>query len=149
MAAQNDFSDLLDLKAGDFRQLRFLGEAAYVLMYRGQSEEAASVFQALQAIAPNDPVGYLGLAEIHLLRDEYQEADRAARQAARVRNVNQYTMALAYSFMARAALDRHNLEAAEKAWRQAEHVDPGGAWEHTAKTMVEGLEALKAHQGVE
>jgi tetratricopeptide (TPR) repeat protein len=117
--------------------LQFLAESAYLWAYRGQYEKAIPIFEALTILAPSDPLGYLGIAEMHLSRGKFREADRAADQAARASRVDRRTMAFAYKLKGKALLQLNKPADAEKALRRAMEMDPSGDEGRAAATLLD------------
>jgi len=77
-----------------------LGEAGFLWSYLGRWEEAKAVFEALIALAPKDPAGYLGLAELHLSQNEHAEGHKQAEQAVK---------AAGYPMVLNFVIHRHNI----------------------------------------
>ncbi|HEY7120131.1 MAG TPA: tetratricopeptide repeat protein [Tepidisphaeraceae bacterium] len=120
--------------------LQFLGEAAYLWSYRGQLDKSAAIFQALITLAPNDPVGHQGLAEIYLTQGKFREAEREAQTASRSTSADRRTTAFAYKLRGRALMQLNRLKEAEKALLRASEIDAGGA---EGKSALEILEAAR------
>lgn len=137
MAATQTFADLLHLKSDQAESLGFLGEAGYLWWYLGRRDKAIAIFEALKLLAPNDPVGYLGCAEILIEKGDFKEAERVAGQAARTANINRRTLAFAHIIRGQAMLGLKNPAEAEKAWRKACDVDPDGAIAQTTTARTE------------
>lgn len=122
--------------------LRFLGEAAYLWSYRGQLDKAAAIFQALVALAPNDPVGHLGLSEVYLTQGKFREAEREAEAATRSGTADRRTTAFAYKLRGRALMQLNRLKEAEKALLRAVQIDPGGAEGKSAQEILEAARRM-------
>jgi tetratricopeptide (TPR) repeat protein len=122
--------------------LQFLGEAAYFWSYRGQLDKAAAIFQALVALAPNDPVGHLGLAEVYLTQGKFREADREAETATRSGTADRRTMAFAYKLRGRALMQLNRLKEAEKALLRAVQIDTAGAEGKSAQEILEAARRM-------
>jgi tetratricopeptide (TPR) repeat protein len=120
--------------------LRFLGEAAYLWSYFGQLDKAAAIFQALITLAPNDPVGHQGLAEIYLSQGKYRQAEQQADLAARSSGADRRSTAFAYKLRGRALLQLNRLRDAEKSLLRAAQIDPGGI---EGRSALEILEAAR------
>jgi tetratricopeptide (TPR) repeat protein len=137
MAAKQSFADLLGLKSSNAQALQFLGEAAYLWMYVGQYDKASKVFEALSILAPNDPVGYLGCAEIMLNQGKFKESEKAAQQASQAANIARGPLAFAHVLRGQALMGQSKAKDAEKAWQKACEIDPDGATAATAKARIE------------
>jgi tetratricopeptide (TPR) repeat protein len=124
MTGRQTLAELLGLKSTRVEMLRFLGESAYLWLYLGQPERALAIFEALTVLAPQDPVGHLGCAEVMMERGEFKAAERAAAQAGKSANVARAQLALAHTVRGRALLEQKRPKEAEKAWRKACDVDP-------------------------
>lgn len=55
------------------RQLQWLAETAVLAISLGQGERAAQIYRGLQVLAPNEPIGWVGLAGL-LLPDQAEDA---------------------------------------------------------------------------
>jgi tetratricopeptide (TPR) repeat protein len=137
MAAGQTLADALGLKQPGNELLRFLGEAAYLWSCRGQLEKAAEIFQAITILAPNDPVGFIGLAECHLTQRRYREADKSAEAAIRTSGIDRRTTAFAYKLRGKALMQLNRLKDAQKALQRAAEIDPGGAEGKTAEQLLD------------
>ena len=139
MVTRTNFADLLQLEARQYESLRFLGEAAYLCLYRGEAQRSTCLFEALTELAPGDPVGPLGLCELHMAAGRYREAERCALQATRATGIDAPTMAFAYLQRGLALMRAHKVEAAEASLREALEVDPGSDVGRSARELIEGL----------
>lgn len=137
MAPTPAFSELLELKTTNAEALRFLGESAYFWFYLGERDKARAIFEALVLLAPNDPVGHLGLAEVWLGQGKFREAERSAQQAARVANIARATLAFAHILRGHALLGLGRPKDAEKAFLQAQKLDPEGPQGQDAVVRLE------------
>ena len=88
--------------AGD-AQLRFLAEAGHLWLELNFPAKAAVVFQGLTLLAPNDPVGFLGLAELYLGVGRWQQAAACANRAVACANTDRQALAYAYFLLSQAA----------------------------------------------
>ena len=137
MAKKTAFKEMLGVADQGDRQLCFLGEAAYLWMYLQNNEKAAQVFDGLTLIAPNDPVGHLGLAEVYLRQGRHREAERAATKAARSKNVSRRTMAYAYVVLGQAYAGQEKVKEAERAWERAIELDADADEAAVARSWIE------------
>jgi tetratricopeptide (TPR) repeat protein len=108
----------LGLDRDEFAPLRLLGECAYQWCFRGELDRAEAIFRALQHAASNDPLPWLGQAEVLSARRRFEEAAESAAQARRRKHIDASTMVFAYvleadiwtcageTSRARAALDK-------------------------------------------
>jgi tetratricopeptide (TPR) repeat protein len=119
--------------------LQFLAESAYLWSYRGQHEKAVPIFEALNILAPSDPMGQLGLAEAYLSQKKFREADKAADQAARSSRIDRRTLALAYKLRGKAMIQLKKPRDAEKALRRAAEIDRDGEEGRSALQLIELL----------
>ena len=142
-----DYKALLDLKADDDAPLRFLGEAAYLYFYRGASDEALALFEALTVIVPDDPVGWLGQCEVALASGDARSAVQHAQKATRTANVDAPAMAFAYLLQGRAHLKAGQQAEAEKVLAQAAEVDPESDVGRTATELIQALHAVNDGDG--
>lgn len=124
--------------------LQFLGEAGFLWSYLGRWQEAAEVFQALVTLAPNDPCGYMGLAEVHLMQSQYPQAQRLAEQAAKAAvgrpNANKgdrAAAARAYVVAAKAMIHQGRGIDAKQTFMKAMELDPNGPSGRHASDMIE------------
>lgn len=81
MAKESEIATQLGLKQ-DPEPLRFLAEAGFLWLDLRNFDEAARVFEALCVLAPDDPIGPIGLGDVERMRGNFREAlalyDRAA-----------------------------------------------------------------------
>lgn len=131
---------------GDDR-LRFLGEAGYLWLYLGELDQAEIVFKGLAALAPDDPVGLLGLAEAALRRGEFRDAERHIDRALLARQIEKRTMALAHVIRGRVLLGRNKPREACRAWDSATKLDPAAPeavlaaqWRRVAEATLADLD---------
>lgn len=124
---RQSFSKLLDLEANNFERLRFLGEAGYLWSDLGQLDKASEIFEAMKILAPHDPVSHLGLAGVHLARQQFRQAEVQAIKAARVASSSPSSLALAYNLRGDALVGLNKPAEAQKAWQKALRADPDGA----------------------
>jgi tetratricopeptide (TPR) repeat protein len=124
--------------------LQLLGEAGFLWSYLGQWQQAADVFNALVTLAPNDPCGYLGLAEIHLMQSQYPQAQKLAEQAAKAAvgrpNPNKgdrAAAARAYVIAGKALIHQHRGPDAKQTFLKAMELDPNGPSGRHAADMIE------------
>ncbi len=147
MTKKTSFKDLLGIAAQSDQRLSFLGEAAYLWMYLQDYEKAAQVFDGLALIAPNDPVGHLGLAEICVRQGKHKEADKAARRAVQSKNVSRRTMAYAYVILGQALAGQEKLKEAEHAWEKAIGLDAKAEEAGLARSWMELTRAARKPNG--
>jgi len=73
-AVRAELAGLLDLMGEDFR---VLGLAATIDLYTGQYREALTRFEAVEAAAPQHPIGLVGIAQASLRLGDTEAADQA------------------------------------------------------------------------
>lgn len=143
MAKKTTFTELLGIEAQGDPQLSFLGEAAYLWMYLENHEKAAQVFDGLTLVAPNDPAGYLGLAEVHLRQGKHKEAEKAAKKAVQSKNVSRRTMAYSYVILGQALVAQEKSKEAERAWEKAVDLDSQAEEAALARSWIETARAAR------
>lgn len=128
----------------DTTPLQFLGEVGFLWSYLGRWQEAADAFGALIALVPNDPTGYLGLAEVHLMQNQYPQAQKQAEQAARAaitrpspNGIDRATAARAYIIAGKALLHMNKPQEAKQTFMKAMELDPNGVSGRHASDMIE------------
>ncbi len=143
MAGPNDLIAELDLKS-DPRPAQLLGEAGFLWSYLGRWAEAETVFKALTTLIPHDAAGYLGLAEVYLMQNQYDQAHKqadAAIETALARpdgnSTDQSTTARAYVVAAKALLHQGKTEQARQAFAHAVELDKDGPSGRHAADMLE------------
>ena len=136
MPARTDYAALLELEQDDYALLRFLGEAAYLRMYRGETDAAQAIFEALVDLAPGDPTGNLGQAELLLQTGKARQAVEAARKARRTANADLGSVAFTHLIEAKANLMLDKKKEAREALERAVEVDPGGSVGETARELI-------------
>lgn len=134
----------LELDGDDFAPLRLLGECAYQWCFRGELERAQAIFRALQHAASNDPLPWLGQAEVLCAARRFDEAAQSAAQARRAKNIDASTMVFAYVLEADIWTHASELERAEAALDKARQLDARHAGllavEHNLALLREALE---------
>lgn len=144
MASRINFSEALQLAADGGERLRFLGEAAYLCLYRGELDQAQAIFEGLTDLAPGDPVGHLGLAEVHLAHRAPRKAEAAARRAGEVAGNSADTMALAYELQGKALLFLDRTKEAEEVLQRAIEVAPDSPAADSARKLPELFSEMRA-----
>lgn len=86
----------LGLDCDEFAPLRLLAECAYQWCFRGELDRAEAIFRALQRAASNDPLPWLGQAEVLSARREFCAAAQSAAQARRRKHIDASTMTFSY-----------------------------------------------------
>lgn len=133
----------LGLDRDDFAALRLLGECAYQWCFRGELDRAAAIFRALQHLAANDPLPWLGQAEVLSAKREFEAAAQSAAQARRRPRIDASTMTFSYVLEADIWTCAGELERAEDALDKARQLDarhPGLlAVEHNLALLREAL----------
>ena len=143
MAPRLDYSSLLALAADGGERLRYLGEAGYLCLYRGELDQAQAIFEGLTDLVPLDPVGSLGLAEVHLAHDQPRKAEGAARKAAECPGNSAETMALAYELWGKALLFLDRSAEAEKVLARAIEVAPDSPAARSARELPQLFRDLR------
>ncbi len=127
------FSALLGPDAG--LCFRYLAEAAYLWSYLGKPDEARTIFEALQLLAPADPVAPLGLAEICLSEGRFRDADKFAESASKM-DTDRRTMAFAYKLRGKSLFQLNKPRDAEKFWQRATEIDKDGPEGKSAQALL-------------
>ncbi|MEM7203137.1 MAG: tetratricopeptide repeat protein [Planctomycetota bacterium] len=140
MASKIDFATALDVRRDDHRPLRFLAEAAHLWLDLARFDRARESFEGLLALAPNSPVGWLGLGSVCLAEGNYREVERFAKQAGRVPGADANTMAQAATLRGRALLAGGRLREAAAALQQAAEVDRDGPAGDVARELLAQME---------
>lgn len=134
----------LELDCDEFAPLRLLGECAYQWRFRGEFDRAQAIFRALQHAAANDPLPWLGEAEVLCARRRFEEAAQSVVRARRSRNIDARTMTFAYVLEADVWTQAGEFERAEAALDKARQLDaahPGVlAVEHNLRLLRSALE---------
>jgi predicted Zn-dependent protease len=115
---------LLDLSPKGDERLGLLAEAAQYCQEQGMLPEAKALFQAVAALAVNDPLGPLGLAEVCLARGRHTNAMRHLESALDAPRCDRPTMALCYLRLAEAHARLEHGKEAEAAAHHAAELDP-------------------------
>jgi len=115
---------------------RYLAEAAYLWSYLGKPDEARTIFEGLQLLAPADPVAPLGLAEICLSQGKFREADKFAETASKMENADRRTMAFAYKLRGKSLFQLNKPRDAEKFWQRAIEIDKDGPEGKSAQAIL-------------
>ena len=126
-----------DGNSGGGGLLKFIAESAYLWSCRGQLDKAIPLFEALIALAPNEPLGQLGLAGTYLSLGKFREAERAADLASRATQIDRRTLAYAYKLRGKALIQLNKPRDAEKALRRAAEIDPTGPEGKSALQLIE------------
>jgi len=132
--------------ADDVRPLQLLGEAGYLWLYMGRWQEASDVFEALTKLVPADPIGHLGLAEVHLWRGELQQATKRADTALKAavdrlaNDADKTSAGMARIIGAQAMIQSGQVDQARAALKEAAELDPTGPAGHAAMQMLAGAE---------
>ena len=133
----------------DTQALQLLGETGFLWSYLGRWQEAQCVFDALTRLIPNDPVGYLGLAEVSLMQNQYAEAHKHAQQASKAaitrpapNDVDRATAARGYVISAKALMHQDDTKGAADAFMKAVELDPSGVSGQHAADMLKSAELI-------
>jgi tetratricopeptide (TPR) repeat protein len=137
MAASKLSEALFGVNGTGSELLQFLAESGYLWSYRGKFDKAVPIFEALMALAPSDPVGYMGLAETYMSAGKFKDADRIAEQAARTSRIDRRTLAFAYKLRGKALMQLKKSKDAEKLLRKAVELDPKGEEGRAAQQLIE------------
>jgi len=116
--------------------LQYLAEAAYLWSYLGRPDEARTIFEGLQLLAPGDPVAPLGLSEISLSQGKFREADKFAETASKLENADRRTMAFAYKLRGRSLIQLNKPRDAEKFLQRAIDLDKDGPEGKSAQDIL-------------
>ena len=90
----------LGLDADGHAQLRWLAESAYLTLLRGDYAQARTIFGGLQALAPDEPVGFIGMAEAQLAAGDARAALAEIESALLAAHCDVEKMAHAYQVRA-------------------------------------------------
>ena len=118
---------IADVGVAELRQqVRLLAEASQAAMNARKMEWAELMYEGLCVLAPHDPLGPLGLAEVQITRRGYREAEVQARRAIHAPNCERRTMAYAYFLLAKAYTGQGRNPEAAKALLLVCELDPDG-----------------------
>lgn len=126
MTHNTRYARRLGIKPQGDSQLFFLAEAAYLWFYLGAPRRAEQIFQGLTVLAPNDPIGFVGLAELLLASGEWRGAAVHARSAISSQNIRRQGLAFAYYLLGQAELGQANLTEAERCFDRVMELDGTG-----------------------
>ena len=128
-----EYAQLLNLALENDRRLALLAEAAEQWLALGDLRRAALIYDGLTLLAPNDPTGYLGLAETYLAAGRPADAAQQARKAIHAWHCDRVTMARAYFLCFVAWRARGARTEAKRALEMVAQLDPDGL----ARTLAE------------
>jgi len=117
--------EALGLVGPNAEALRGLAEAGYMWLYKSCCDEASAVFAALTVLAPDEGIGFVGLAESELAADRARPAEEAARKASRM-NADRASTAYAYVVLGRAQRARGRPKQALQSLSRAARIDRSG-----------------------
>ena len=121
-----EYAMALGLAAEFDRRLAFLADAADVWLARGDLRRAAEVYDGLSLLAPNDPTGPLGLAEVFLIAERWSEAAAQARRAIHAWHCDRAQMTRGYLLTALALQRLGRIDEARRAADVVMKLDPEG-----------------------
>ena len=122
------------------RPLRFLVEAGYALLERGDLLGAGEVFDGLKAVLPDDPAPWLGAAEVGLRGGWHRQAERDAQAALRRANASLDTAASALVILGDAATQAGHAARAAAYFQKAVSLAPDAPAAEVARQRL-GLPA--------
>lgn len=112
--------------------LWLLTEVGLVLLDRKQLDDAVKVFEAVCALSPQEPLGYIGLGEAALAQDQARQAHKFALEASRVPRHSPYTAARTYFLLGRALEALGRYKEAEGAFSKSVSIDCKGVYAKSA-----------------
>jgi len=130
------YAQLLGLEAGDDR-LALLAEAGLACRVRGEYEEARRIYDGLALLAPNDPAGPLGLAEIAAAEGQWADTERHAKAAMHAWHCDRESLIEAARLRGRALLMTGRRNEAERFARIAVDLSPSSVAESVLLTVGE------------
>ena len=121
-----EYAQLLELAEEHDRRLTLLADAADQWLALGDLRRAATIYDGLTLLAPNDPTGFLGLAETYLAAGRHLAAAEQVLKAIHAWHCDRITMARAYflRFVALQAVGAH--ADATRALKLMIKLDPDG-----------------------
>lgn len=140
MATPTAWTEQLGIRDAGDTQLVFLGEAGYAWLRLNEPNKAIAVFEGLTALAPRDPVGFLGLSEANYLLGQFDEAAERARDAIHCQHVDLRTMAYAYVVQGKALFCLRRTAEAHRAWHKAIELDEAGPEAELARGYLQVLQ---------
>ncbi len=123
-ASAKFFRRALKLKREGDERLRLLAEVAQVWLESGQPLLAAGLYEVLELLAPEAPIGPLGLAEIHLMHEQFAEARDAAARAIDCKHSDALTLAFAHELRSAAYRRLGDETRAAEDWQRARALAP-------------------------
>ncbi|MFZ4576234.1 MAG: tetratricopeptide repeat protein [Phycisphaerales bacterium] len=123
----------------DTRCLSIIGEAGHAWIAMGQPARARVAFEGLVSLTPDDPSGWLGLAQVALDLSEWKQAELAAAEATRRPYSTPATAALGYLLRARAAMGMKKHKDAIRYLKTVVELEPKGELGNQAKSLIDRL----------
>ena len=135
MAKESEIATKLGLKQ-DPEPLRFLAEAGFLWLDLRNVEEAGRVFEALCVLAPDDPIGHLGLADVERMRGNLREALGLYDKAAHCGNNAARSLAMIFRKQGETHALAKDPEKAIAAFERAIALDPNSDEAATARDYI-------------
>lgn len=145
-AKDSDLAASLGLRS-DPEPLRFLAEAGFLWLDLLRLEPAESIFAAVVALAPDDPTGHVGNAEVKRRRGDLTGALGSLDKAARAPHADAKNLAMVFRKRGEVNLLQKKRELAEKAFLKAAALDPDGPEAEVAMAYVEAMRAPTPRDG--
>ena len=137
-AKDPDLAARLGLRS-DPEPLRFLAEAGFLWLDLLRNEPAESIFSAIVTLAPNDPTGHVGLAEVKRRRGDFAGALASLDKAAKAPHADAKSLAMTYRKRGEVHVLQKKPDLAEKAFLKAASLDPDGPEAEVSKAYVDAM----------
>jgi tetratricopeptide (TPR) repeat protein len=137
-AKESELATRLGLRH-DPEPLRFLAEAGFLWLDLMRPEPAEAIFNALVTLAPNDPTGYVGLADVRRRNGDVSGALSQLDKAARAPHADALALATIFRKQGEMHILLKKAAAAEKAFAKVVQIAPDGPEAEVARAYVEAL----------
>jgi len=137
-AKPSDLATRLGLRQ-DPEPLRFLAEAGFLWLDLMRLEPAESIFAALVSLAPYDPAGHIGIAEVKRRRQDLAGALAALDKAAASPHADAKTLAMVFRKRGEVNVLQKKPTLAEKAFSKVVELDPEGEEGEVAKAYITAM----------
>lgn len=140
----NSLASALGVDRDDHAPLRFLGETGFLCLYRRQWERADALFAGLRALVPEDPVGYLGGAELALAQGRSDDAVALTREQLSNARCDPEATAFVHTLRGRAREVQGDVKRALAAYETAIDIDARSQAAHAARDRITRIQLLEA-----
>lgn len=123
--------------ADDPELLRFLAEAGWLYLRLHRLEPAALLFGALCDLVPDDPSGWVGLADVRRAERRYDEARELYRDAVLCTRADSAALAAVWRSLGDTCREQGDRQGAAEAWAMARDADPFGPEGAVARSLLE------------